>query len=109
EWNHFNPLWAVGARSAPVPPEAEALLVPLTRWMREQGQGYSGVEYAAAVGAVQGLARKAAAAWQGLDVILTPALATPPPFIGAMRDDADPAGDFEAQKAFTPWTSPWNM
>ncbi len=109
EWNHFNPLWAVGALSAPVPPEAEELLVPLTRWMREQGKGYSGVDYAAAVSAVQGLARKAAAVWQGLDVILTPGLATPPPFIGEMRDDNDPAGDFEAQKAYTPWTSPWNM
>ena len=109
EWNHFNPLWAVGARSAPVPPEAEPLLVPLTRWMRAQGQGYSGVDYAAAVSEVQRLARKAAAVWQGLDVILTPALATPPPFVGEMRNDADPAADFEAQKAFTPWTSPWNM
>ncbi|HLT84541.1 MAG TPA: amidase [Phototrophicaceae bacterium] len=109
EWNHFNPLWAVGALSAPIPPEAEELLVPLTRWMREQGRAYSGVDYAAAVAAVQRLARAAADVWAGLDVVLTPALATPPPFIGAMRDDADPAADFEAQKAFTPWTSPWNM
>ena len=109
EWNNFAPLWAVGALSAPVPPEAEELLVPLTRWMREQGRGYSGLEYAGAVSAVQQLARKAAGVWQDLDVVLTPALATPPPFIGEMRDDADPAADFEAQKAFTPWTSPWNM
>ena len=28
---------------------------------------------------------------------------------GALRDDADPAADFEAQKAFTPWTSLWNL
>ena len=26
-----------------------------------------------------------------------------------MRDDADPAADFEAQKAFTPWTSVYNV
>ncbi|PYF98384.1 amidase [Georgenia satyanarayanai] len=109
EWDHFNPLWAVGALSAPVPPEAEELLVPLTRWMREQGRQYSGVDYAAAVAAVQRLARSAAEVWRDLDVVLTPALATPAPFIGAMRDDADPAADFEAQKSFTPWTSPWNM
>ncbi|WP_152188580.1 amidase [Georgenia satyanarayanai] len=109
EWNAFNPLWAVGALSAPVPPEAEELLVPLTRWMREQGRRYSGVDYATAVAAVQRLARSAAEVWRDLDVVLTPALATPAPFIGGMRDDADPAADFEAQKAFTPWTSPWNM
>jgi amidase len=26
-----------------------------------------------------------------------------------LRDDDDPARDFEAQKAFTPWTSAWNV
>ncbi|QDB80439.1 amidase [Georgenia wutianyii] len=109
DWESFNPLWAVGALSVPLPPEAEELLVPLTRWMRERGRRYSGVDYARAVAAVQGLARSAATAWAGLDVVLTPALATPPPIVGTMRDDADPAADFEAQKAFTPWTSPWNM
>ena len=29
--------------------------------------------------------------------------------IGEIRDDADPARDFENQKAFTPWTSAWNL
>jgi amidase len=29
--------------------------------------------------------------------------------IGEIRDDADPARDFENQKAFTPWTSAWNV
>ncbi|HLV04577.1 amidase [uncultured Georgenia sp.] len=109
EWDAFAPLWAVGSLMAPVPPEREELLVPLTRSMRERGRQYSGVEYARAVAAVQMLARKAADVWRDLDVVLTPALATPPPLIGQMRNDADPAADFEAQKAFTPWTSPWNM
>jgi amidase len=36
-------------------------------------------------------------------------LATPPLPVGAIRDDADPAGDFEAQKRFTPYTSLWNV
>ncbi|MBJ7529260.1 MAG: amidase, partial [Nocardioides sp.] len=36
-------------------------------------------------------------------------LATPPLPVGAIRDDADPAADFAAQKAFTPWTSAWNV
>ncbi len=43
------------------------------------------------------------------DAVLTPTLAAPPVQVGAMRDDADPAADFEAQKAFTPWTSAWNV
>ena len=33
----------------------------------------------------------------------------PPLPVGAMRDDDDPEADFEAQKAFTPWTSAWNV
>ena len=41
--------------------------------------------------------------------MLTPTLAAPPLPVGAIRDDADPAADFEAQKAFTPWTSAWNV
>jgi amidase len=43
------------------------------------------------------------------DAVLTPTLAVPPLPVGALRDDNDPAGDFEAQKAFTPWTSAWNV
>jgi amidase len=41
--------------------------------------------------------------------VLTPTLAQPPLPVGALRDDADPAADFEAQKRFTPWTSMWNV
>lgn len=109
EWESFRPLWAVGALGIPLSAEAEQHLVPLTRWMREQGRSYTGVAYAEAVGAVQRLARQAAAVWRDVDVVLTPTLAQPAPFIGGMRDDADPSADFEAQKAFTPWTSVWNI
>ncbi len=41
--------------------------------------------------------------------MLTPTLAVPPLPTGAIRDDADPAADFEAQKRFTPYTSMWNV
>jgi len=43
------------------------------------------------------------------DAVLTPTLAVPPLPVGAIRDDDDPSADFEAQKAFTPWTSAWNV
>ncbi len=43
------------------------------------------------------------------DAVLTPTVAQPPLAVGAIRDDADPERDFEAQKAFTPWTSAWNV
>ena len=32
-----------------------------------------------------------------------------PALVGGLRDDADPVADFEAQKAFTPYTSPYNV
>ncbi len=41
--------------------------------------------------------------------MLTPTLAQPPLRVGEIRDDADPARDFENQKAFTPYTSAWNV
>ena len=109
EWLPFLDVWSVMAASAPLPPEAEELLVPLTRWMRERGRGVSGVTYANALAAGQRLQRSAAAAWSEFDIILSPTLSQAPPRIGEMRDDADPEGDFWAQCAFTPWTSTWNI
>lgn len=109
KWLPFLEVWSVMAATAPLPPEAEPALVPLTRWMRERGRGVSGVTYANAIMAGQQLQREAARAWEGFDVILSPTLAQAPPRIGEMRDDADPEADFWAQCAFTPWTSTWNI
>jgi amidase len=109
EWDAFMPLWSVGPLQAPLPPGAEDRLVPLTRWMREVGRSVTGLQYAEAVSGVQRLTRQTALAWSAFDVIISPTLAQPPVRIGAMRDDADPAADFQAQKAFTPWTSAWNI
>lgn len=109
KWRPFLDVWSVMAATAPIPPEAEHLLVPLSQWMRARGRGVDGLTYASAINAGQQLAREAAAAWAGVDVILTPSLAQPPPTIGAMRDDADPEADFWAQCAFTPWSSTWNI
>lgn len=108
-WLPFLDVWSVMAASAPLPREADPLLVPLTRWMRERGRGVSGVTYADAIAHGQRLQRAAAAAWADVDVVLSPTLAQPPPLVGAMRDDADPESDFWAQCAFTPWTSTWNI
>lgn len=108
-WQAFEALWSVGAAAIPVPEGGEGLLRPLTRWLRETGRATSGVQYAAAVAAVQQLTRDIAVAWDGLDAVLTPTLAQPPAPVGALRDDDDPAGDFAAQTRFTPWTSVANL
>jgi amidase len=105
----FEAVWAVGAASIPVPPDREGGLRPLTRWLRERGRAVSGVELAEAVSAMRGLARRTIAATAHCDIVLTPTLASLPALVGALRDDADPSSDFEAQKRFTPFTSPYNI
>lgn len=108
-WAAFEAIWSVGAATIPIPPDREALLRPLTRWLREKGRRVSGVEYALALGALQALGGEIAQAWDTFDAILTPTLAQPPLPVGAIRNDADPAEDFAAQTRFTPWTSVANL
>ena len=108
-WLAFRRVWAVGAATIPIPAEAELLLRPLTRWLRDSGRRVSGVEYAQALGTIQQLTQEVARAWDGFDAVLTPTLAQPPLPVGALRDDEDPASDFAAQTRFTPWTSVANL
>ncbi|KAF4411000.1 MULTISPECIES: amidase [Streptomyces] len=105
----FTPVWAVLAALAPVPREREAELLPLTRWLREQGRAASGLDYARALDAMQRAGRRLAEAVAPYDAVLTPTLARLPVPVGALRDDGDPAADFDAQVAFTPFTGPWNI
>ena len=109
EWDVFRPMWAAMAATLPLPEEAEAALRPLTRMLREQGRKVTGPDYANAVAGGQWLTRKAARNWADFDIILTPTLAIAPPAIGAIRNDDDPAADFQAQMEFTPWSSSWNV
>ncbi len=105
----FEAVWAVLAGSVPVAAPDEQRLLPLTRWLRTRARAVSGTELAAAVSTMRGLTRAAVAATAAYDVILTPTLARLPALVGGIRDDADPAADFEAQKRFTPFTSPYNV
>ncbi|WP_269801587.1 amidase family protein, partial [Desertihabitans aurantiacus] len=108
-WQGFAAVWAVGALGAPVPPEGEDRLRPLTRWLRERGRSVSGLDHARALQAMQQLTQQVDTAWQHVDVVLTPTMAAPPWPVGALRDDADPAADFDGQTAQTPWCSVWNI
>ncbi|SDT18611.1 amidase [Nocardioides scoriae] len=107
----FETCWAVlTAQSVvPLPEAARPLLRPLTRWLADRGTAVSGPEFALALGELRRVAARALAAVAAYDVVLTPTLAQQPLPVGAIRDDADPAADFEAQKRFTPYTSMWNV
>jgi len=105
----FETCWAVLTALSVVPPEREHLLRPLTKWLTGRGRAVDAPEFGLAIGAMRRYAARALEALAPYDVVLTPTLAAPPLLVGALRNDADPAADFEAQKAFTPWTSAWNV
>ncbi len=105
----FETVWFVGAASVSVPLEREELLRPLTRWQRERGRAATGTEYAAALLAMRQAEQRTLESYEAYDVVLTPTLGQLPAPVGALRDDSDPAADFAAQKAFTPYTSIWNI
>jgi amidase len=105
----FETCWSVLTALTVVPPEREHLLRPLTRWLIGRGRAVSGPEFGLAVGELRRIAAAALTRLAPYDAVLTPTLAQPPLLIGEIRDDADPARDFENQKAFTPWTSAWNL
>jgi amidase len=105
----FETVWGVSAAGIPCPPEREDRLRPLTRWLRGKGQATSAPEFTAALGALQTASRAGLTGLAAYDAVLTPTLAQPPVPIGALRDDADPARDFDNQKAFTPFTAVANV
>jgi amidase len=107
----FEACWAVltALSTVGLPPEGKAQLRPLTRWLGEWGERISGPEFGLALGELRRVAARTLAAVASYDAVLTPTLAVPPLPVGALRDDDDPAADFEAQKRFTPWTSMWNV
>ena len=105
----FETCWAVLTALSVVPPDREHLLRPLTRWLTDRGRAVSAPDFGLALGAMRRFAAGALETLAAYDAVLTPTLASPPLKVGALRDDEDPAADFEAQKAFTPWTSAWNV
>lgn len=105
----FETCWAVLTALSSAPEGREHLLRPLTRWLARRGRAVSGPDFGLAIGALRRFAADALVALAPYDVVLTPTLAALPAAVGGLRDDTDPARDFEAQKAFTPWTSAWNV
>ena len=105
----FEIVWSQEFLALPLTDEDEARVLPLTRWIRERGRSTTAKEYYAALATLRSAARVELEATAGYDVVLTPTLAQPPAMVGGLRNDDDPAADFEAQKRFTPFTAPYNM
>ena len=105
----FETVWAVSTGTWPVAPEQEDVLRPLTRWLRERGRAVSGPDYGLALTMLRQLAARAIQQLGPYDAVLTPTLAQLPAPVGGIRNDANPAEDFTAQKRFTPFTAVWNV
>jgi amidase len=105
----FETVWSVLACGWPVAPSLEPKLRPLTRWLRARGTETTGPQFVAALVQMRQAAAAALVSLHPYDAVLTPTLAELPAPIGGIRNDDDPAAEFEAQKRFTPYAAAWNM
>ncbi len=104
----FFALWYAMATLAPIGPDQEPQLLPLTRYLRGKGLELSAAELFFHQAVLQGSVRVALRALTGYDAILTPTLALPPRPVGWF-DEVDPAENFVRQTQFTPWTALYNL
>ena len=104
----FETLWYAYATLAPLTPEQEEVLLPLTRYLRGRGQATGAADLIFAQAYLQAVTRAALATLNAYDAILTPTLALPPRPVGWF-DEVGPAENFERQKQFTPFTALYNV
>ena len=104
----FELLWYSMATLAPIDPEQEEELLPLTRYLRSKGAKVTAAELIFAQAYLQGVMRPAMALLNSYDAFLSPTLASPPVPVGYF-DEVDPAENFERQKRFTPYTALYNI
>ena len=104
----FLALWFAMATLAPITPDQESELLPLTRYLRGQGLRLSAADLLFHQAVLQGSVRPALRALNDYDAILTPTLAMPPRPVGWF-DEVEPAENFVRQTQFTPWTALYNL
>ena len=106
---HFEVVWAAAVAGIPLPADSETQLSPLSRWLRGRGLAYTAGDLAAAVNLMRRAARRGLLATAHYDVLVAPTAAAGPFPVGSMRDDADPARDFDAQKQWASYTAACNV
>ncbi|HEY3903138.1 MAG TPA: amidase [Streptosporangiaceae bacterium] len=104
----FEYLWYTMATLAPIAPEQEDELLPLTRYLRGRGLKVAASELIFAEAYLQAVTRNALTVFNQYDAFLSPTLASPPVPVGYF-DEVDPAENFERQKRFTPYTALYNI
>ncbi|HEY0698560.1 MAG TPA: amidase [Micromonospora sp.] len=107
-WPLFEILW-YALTLTPLPPDAEAELLPLTRWLRDRGAAVGAGTLMATLSALQTQVRRAARATAGVDLLLCPVLAAPQAPVGWFTEGADPAEEFQRQRNFSPYCAVFNV
>jgi len=105
----FNVIWSTSIAAAPIPPEAEHLLRPNTRYWRDQGRKTQGTELMTAMQFVEATTRQILIDLDEYDAFLTPTLAMPPQAVEWFNESGDPAEDHWRELQFTPYTALYNM
>ncbi len=104
----FLSLWFAMATLAPIAPEQESELLPLTRYLRAQGMQLSAADLLFHQAILQGSVRGAMPTLNAYDGVLSPTVALPPRPVGWF-DEVEPAENFARQTHFTPWTALYNL
>nr|MDT0659044.1 amidase [Micromonospora sp. DSM 115978] len=107
-WPLFETIWYVLAL-APVPPEREELLLPLTRLLRQRGAAVSAAALSGTLAELQTLVRRGLRAIDHCDLLLCPTLAAPQAPVGWFTATGDPADDFDRQRRFSPYCAIFNV
>ncbi|HET7415040.1 MAG TPA: amidase [Arthrobacter sp.] len=112
---HYNPAypeafttaWTTMVAAAPIGPEREVDLMPLTRTYRSRALKRSAAEFLAAVNVLKQFEWETIKQYSGYDMMLTPALAMTPRPVGWYTSDADE--DYKRQCQYCPFSSMVNV
>ncbi|MEV6815530.1 amidase, partial [Micromonospora sp. NPDC051296] len=107
-WPLFEIVWYVLAL-APVPPEREGELLPLTRFLRSRAAGISAGTLTATLGEIQAQVRLGVRRTAGCDLLLCPTLAAPQAPVGWFTQGRTPEEDFDRQRRFSPYCAVFNV
>ncbi len=104
---YFEATWPL-LSLAPVPPEKEVLLLPLTRWLRAKAREITPDQLVVALAELQVRIRRYARN-PGCDLLLSPVLARAQAPVGWFTETGDPADDFARQERFSPYCAAYNF
>jgi amidase len=104
--DRFGVLWRMVPALYGVPLD---LLEPLNRALAEAAATTTALDYVRAVLALQRFARRVAAFWDEVDVVLTPTLAKLPVPVGWVTGPDDPWEQYRRAAEFTPFTAVANV